>query len=213
MALAAKKVTLLPPELIQSLQRKNQLEISTLTTMKLELDEEMEKILKSELSPDDKLHLYSETLLKMQLKSATSKVEQTDAMKMKVLERGKSVHIHEVERIPITQTTKQIVNFDSIDKIAAEFPIRLRSSAKELLSTLGGVGVGWNEKGEWIKDSKPIKKSNIINLVNYAIRVKPPDNKPIGLSEFLSSFYNPAIIDNNDKRIPNSINWEAYVQG
>ena len=64
MAVAAKKVMLLPPEFVQALQQKNRIETSALLKVQLELDGEMEKILKSDLPSDDKLRLYNETLQK-----------------------------------------------------------------------------------------------------------------------------------------------------
>ena len=65
MAFAAKKVILLPPELVRAFQQKeDHLKTGVLTKVKQQLDCEMEKILASDLPTTEKLQLYNETLQK-----------------------------------------------------------------------------------------------------------------------------------------------------
>lgn len=188
MAVAAKKVMLLPPELVQTLQKKEQMQTAPLTRVKLQLDVEMENILNSDLPSDEKLKLYNETLLKFRNIDHPNASIPAETRELPVLETTsveKPGRVHNVERVPMPNGGST-ASFDDIDKMAAQFPVRLRSNAKQMLTNLGGLGKGWNEKGEWLTNSTAVRDTNILELVNYIIRVKPPSLKPTGLSEFMS---------------------------
>ena len=195
MAFAAKKVILLPPELVRAFQQKeDHLKTGVLTKVKQQLDCEMEKILASDLPTTEKLQLYNETLQKfmnLNQQPALPQKLQIDppTESVKPVESA-TPRVHATERIPMAASSTP-TDYADLNKLIATFPIKLRNKAKQLLNS----GVDWNELGEWLVDSTPVVNSNIIDLVNYTIRVSKPTSKPVGLAEFttyLSDFDNAA---------------------
>ena len=208
MAIAAKKVIMVPPELLQRLQQTDRITTGLLTKVKLELDEEMSKIMSSDLSEAEKLSLYNETLQKfisLNRPNQPGPPEGKQPIKEKVQEAVIPQRLHQLERIPINSNRQT----SDAETIVAQFPIKLRSKARTILHHLANQGKGWNQKGEWLNGDTPVNNSNILQLVDYAIRIKKPITKPLGIDNFLSYLHQERI-GAQKSQVPDSSDWEDF---
>lgn len=162
-----------------------------------ELDAEMKLVLdRSDLDDHEKALIYSQTLEKyLDVKEKLSRPVQVPL-------------IDKNESKPIPKTT-DIPAKSQIDMNI--FPLQYRARAQNLLNHIEkSTSIGFNDRGEILRNGFPIAGSNIIDLVDDAVRYKKHKTEtPIGSDSFVDGLLDsnvPRSLIGNKKLLERSYN-------
>jgi len=164
----AKKMALVEPRLLEKLQRPDGFESPVDQSMS-RLDQEMRNILdRGELSEDEKVKHYQQTLSKyLTMKS------------QKQHEASKPIQVQ------LTTTPGAKTDNDHIEaEIVKTTPKTLKRRAQALIDRIKSSPIlDWNEKGELVYNGESIPNTHIVDLVNDVIR-KRRNFEPTGWQVF-----------------------------
>lgn len=153
----AKKMMIVSPELIQRLSTSENAQAKILS----QLDEDMQKVLTSKLSDNEKWLQYNQVLQRY-------------------------LHFTEQSRLPVTLPIETTPSRLSNSDIIMTLPENYKKKAENLINILSSSGsVDWDNKGTVTIKGETLPSSNIIDLINDAIRPRKTTN-PIGCEKFTS---------------------------
>lgn len=153
----AKKMMLVPPELIQRLTASENVQPNILS----QLDEDMQKVLTAKLTDHDKWAQYNQVLQRY--------LHFTDQTRQPI-----SVPV-EFEKDPLKHST-----------ILATLPSTYKRKAENLINILNATGlVDWDRNGTVTIKGEILPSSNIIDLINDTLRPRKNTN-PSGWEQFAS---------------------------
>lgn len=172
-----KKLVVVPEKMLQELndlKTKNRptLPVDPEVTKTVDLQFEMDHLLKrNDLSESDKSRMFGESLHKF--KQSHSKALES------------SLGVNDIKPV-IKPEIKPITNSNNIhDKIIESVPPSMQRKAKLLLQSLEGhSNLSWDHQGVMQINGKPIKGSNMIDLVNDIIRQRKTSSPPVGWQQF-----------------------------
>lgn len=155
---------LVPPEFMDNLLRKEQLQTDPHISMQVSLDKEMENILQSKLPEYEKMKLYNQTLQKFLHFAGTASTEPPP---------------------PPPQAEQTTTN----DGIVGPIPDQTKPRAKTIEEFLQAHkdAISWNERGEVSLHGRKIHGSHITDLLAYLVQRKATNNAPLGFDEFLTA--------------------------
>ena len=168
----AKKMALVPQELLDTVQLQQNQMINPVTKMLSSLDKEMQQVLdRTDIPDDEKAKLYQQTLQQYRAYSDKKK----EPVKISI--------------VPTTPSTPSAVGIDQVDKgqdpplkdeivmdgveqdVLESVPKSLQKKARLLLQKIKQHGaVAWNEKGELTYDGNPLPGTHMVDLVNDVLR-------------------------------------------
>lgn len=165
----AHKLILLPRDSVDKLQESQKQEIKSVQTPGNEmtrLDAEMSEILNmTTIDDSEKWKRYQQVL-------------------QRFLRMVENSHVNQI--LQSVQPDKSSQNGITDDAIVNTVPIRYRSKAQLLLNSLHNAPnkvISWDNKGVVTVNGSPIPRSNIIDLINEAMRARKTVN-PVGRDQF-----------------------------
>ena len=166
----AKKMALVDPRILESVPSQT-LSTNPIGNIMRRLDEEMRSILdRGDLSDREKVVLYNQVLMRYNLLSNQSSQQPVRVTIDKA-------PVKEDEEVKETRAEPGVEN-EIIDSV----PKSLKPKASRLLDKIKGT-VSWNDRGEMVYRNVPVPGSNIVDLVNDALR-KRKSFQPVGWKTF-----------------------------
>ena len=166
----AKKMALVDPRMLESVPSQP-LSTNPIGNIMRRLDEEMRSILdRGDLSDREKVVLYNQVLMRYNLFSNKSSQQPVRVTIDKA-------PVKEDEEVKETRAEPGVEN-EIIDSV----PKSLKPKARRLLDKIKGT-VSWNDRGEMVYKNVLVPGSNIVDLVNDALR-KRKSFQPVGWKTF-----------------------------
>ena len=166
----AKKMALVDPRILESVPPQP-LSTNPIENIMRRLDEEMRFILyRGDLSDREKVVLYNQVLMRYNVFSNKSSQQP-------VRVTIDQAPVKEDEVVKETRAEPGVQN-EIIDSV----PKSLKPKARRLLDKIKGT-VSWNDRGEMVYRNVPVPGSNIVDLVNDALR-KRKSFQPVGWKTF-----------------------------
>ena len=166
----AKKMALVDPRVLESVPSQP-FSSNPIGNIMRRLDDEMRSILdRGDLSDREKVVLYNQVLMRYNVfsnKSSQQPVRVTIA----------KASIKEDEEVKETRAEPGVEN-----EIVDSVPKSLKPKARRLLDKIKGT-VSWNDRGEMVYRNVSVPGSNIVDLVNDALR-KRKSFQPVGWKTF-----------------------------
>ena len=167
----AKKMALVDPHLLESVPSQP-LFANPIGNVMRRLDDEMRFILdRSDLNDREKVVLYNQVLMRYNIFSDKSSQQPVRVTIDKP-------PVKEDEEEDKEKTTESGLENEIIDSV----PKTLKQKARRLLDKIKGT-VSWNDRGEMVYRNVPVPGSNIVDLVNDALR-KQKSFQPVGWKMF-----------------------------
>ena len=177
----AKKMALVEPRLLESLQQQQQSchdhQPQDMLEQKLcQLDQAMQQILeRKDISQEEKLKLYHQILQKYLLYK-----DKVEPMSVKVIGEPSLPELATIAPLPLVDETQESMEAEIIQSA----PKNLRHKASLLLRQLKQDGnIAWNTKGELIYKGDVVPNTHIHDLVQDVLR-KRKTHVPIGWQTF-----------------------------
>ena len=160
----AKKMALVDPRLLESVPSQP-LFANPIGNVMRRLDDEMRFILdRSDLNDREKVVLYNQVLMRYNIFSDKSSQQ--------------PVRVKEDEEEDKEKRIESGLENEIIDSVPKSF----KQKARRLLDKIKGT-VSWNDRGEMVYRNVPVPGSNIVDLVNDALR-KRKSFQPVGWKMF-----------------------------
>ena len=167
----AKKMALVDPRLLESVPSQP-LFANPIGNVMRRLDDEMRFILdRSDLNDREKVVLYNQVLMRYNIFSDKSSQQPVRVTIDKP-------PVKEDEEEDNEKRTESGLENEIIDSV----PKTLKQKARRLLNKIKGT-VSWNDRGEMVYRNVPVPGSNIVDLVNDALR-KRKSFQPVGWKMF-----------------------------
>ena len=167
----AKKMALVDPRLLESVPSQP-LFANPIGNVMRPLDDEMRFILdRSDLNDREKVVLYNQVLMRYNIFSDKSSQQPVRVTIDKP-------PVKEDEEEDKEKRTESVLENEIIDSV----PKTLKQKARRLLDKIKGT-VSWNDRGEMVYRNVPVPGSNIVDLVNDALR-KRKSFQPVGWKMF-----------------------------
>ena len=171
----AKKMVIVPPELIARLEHNNN-STQQVSSSSSSLDAEMSRILSDKrLADNDKWKLYQQ-VLQRHLNINASKRE--------------SINLPIVDTdMGLIQNNMQRTAAALVDEIVESFPKIYKSEARSLLRTMARNGdrISWDSSGFVYVQNKMIPNSNIVDILHSIVRARKSNPLPTGWHEVMQA--------------------------
>jgi len=83
-----------------------------------------------------------------------------------------------------------LAKVNDIDSIVAELPVEKQTQAKRILHKVAPIVMSWNDRLEITVYGKHFPQSNIIDILQYLLRVPGADIPPLGEAAFREAIQN-----------------------
>ena len=168
----AKKMALVPQELLETVQSQSNQMTNPVTKMLSSLDREMQLVLeRTDIPNDEKAKLYQQTLQQYRAYSDKRK----EPVKISIIPSANTSSSDNTLHLDSEGQDKLVGSTTSMDGVENDVmesvPKSLQKKAKLLLSKMKQhEEVDWNDKGELMFHGKPLTGTHMVDLVNDVLR-------------------------------------------
>ncbi|CAH1240718.1 Hypp6074 [Branchiostoma lanceolatum] len=185
----AKKMALVPQELLTTIQAKQQEEMSPLVKTTVSLDDDMKTILSRQDIPDDQKAVLYQQLLQRYLTYRDKR--RTEPVSVRLLssptttDTVPSTDGKTIDSSP-TNVTRSVSSSEKDKAILGAFPKTMKSRARQILDTIkdkGGDVIGYDDQGQLLFNKQVVPGSNVSDLIRDTLQRRKGFN-PIGWRSF-----------------------------
>jgi len=188
-------MVLVPPELLRSIQSRQE-EVSGANVSRIvDLDGELRSILSSTDNPETKFKLYQQTLQRYLF----HKEKQRQPLRIELAGGANTTASKGATTLPEETTSDgvdeaaanrnaQSMERMQVDGVLSTIPKKNRAAAKLLINHLNGAdGLTWTHSGELIVNGERILDTNIVDLVKDLSHHRPYMELPPGMMPFVAA--------------------------
>ena len=169
----ARKMYLVPKELLKLIEEKQSQRVKPLTSKIGKLDQQLESMLNTDALPaDEQLKLYNQSAQQWQT------YQEKDNQPIPVMLQSNTTSTTDIQA-PTKSSSRTVY-----DSVIESIPKTFQRQAKWLLQRIQNSDhLGWNEQGELIVDGNPVPGTHMVDLINDVVR-RRKTSQPMGWRVF-----------------------------
>ena len=174
-----KKMALVEPRLLDSLQHQQERQFNPLEKAMTSLDGDMQEVLtRRDMSTDEKVKQYNQVLQRYMNYGEQQHMAAQAPITMQMVTTAPADSSNNGESSTFRPTTISAIEQEVVDTV----PPRMRKKAQLLMNRIkNSPHLRWTDKGELIYNDQVMTNTNITDLINDALRRRKHFEKPMYL--------------------------------